>query len=321
MQGAPHSTPLEDFLAGSPADTSTGELIQQLGLFGSLGGLTLALGLVVMLVRVHRGPAREVGVLLRVIGAAAAVGLVGAATEVAGLASIDGVSWWDALRSSAGAAPMLRLLGAALIVGGLFEHTAPVGDDPADEGGEPMVRWVPAGASALAYAGFGAVLASFWFDGHTATQGVQAVHAVVNSVHVVAGSIWFGGIVGIAIVALVRRREETTIAALLVRFSTLATQAVVLVGLAGVAMAATILDGIGDLTGTDWGRVLIAKVVVVAMLGAVGGYNHVVVVPALERGDRVDVHLARARLAVAVEVALLLMVVVFTVVLTTSSIV
>lgn len=322
MPPFPTSTPLEDFLAGSSSDTSTGELIQQVGLFGSLGGLTLALGLVVLLGAVHRGPAREVSVLLRVIAVASGIALVGAAVEVAGLATIDDVSWWDALRSSAGSAPMLRLLAAALIVGGLFEHTAPVVDDGEPDGADAgLVRWVPAGASATAYAGLALAVASFWFDGHTTSRGVQGLHAAVNAVHVVSGSIWFGGVVGLAIVAVLRRAGGPSMAPLVVRFSSVATMAVVLVSLAGVAMAATILDTPGDVTGTVWGRVLIAKVVAVALVGVLGGYNRFVVVPALDRGDRVERHLAHAKVTIVVEAVLLLVVVVFTVVLTTSSIV
>ena len=82
------STPIDDFLNDSTSSTDTGELLQRIGLFGSLFGVTLAAGLIVFLATVHRGRHREVTVLLRVIGSGGAVMLVGAVIEVAGVAAI-----------------------------------------------------------------------------------------------------------------------------------------------------------------------------------------------------------------------------------------
>lgn len=43
------STPLDDFVTGADASTETGELLQRIGLIGSLTGITLATGLIVFL--------------------------------------------------------------------------------------------------------------------------------------------------------------------------------------------------------------------------------------------------------------------------------
>ena len=324
--------PLDDFLADAGASTDAGERLQQLGLFGSLTGLVLATGLLVFLALTHRGSRNEVRVLLRITGAAGALMLVGAAVEIAGVASILGEGWADALTSSSGSAAMMRLLGGLLIVLGLFEHTVPVGgasaellveslDDEMPEHAEHTVpvRWVPSSASAFGLAGATIGVFSFGFDGHTVSKGPRLLHAIVNIVHVAAGSVWFGGIVGLVVVAFIRRRSGGSVTPLVVRFSSVATVALVAVALAGVAMSLMILDRIGDLTGTDWGRLLLVKLAAVGAAAGIGAYNHYVVVPALERGGSNAAMAPRARTTVTIEAVVLLFVVVITVLLANAS--
>lgn len=320
------STPLDDFLNDTTSSTGTGELLQRVGLFGSLSGVVLAAGLIVFLAAAHRGRHSEVTVILRVIAAAGALMLVGAAVEVAGVASIGDLTWADALTDSTGSAPMMRLLGGLMIVLGLFDHTVPVGprpEAPADGelDGEERVRWVPASASAFGLVGAAVGVVSFWFDGHTVSRGPRAVHAIVNLAHVSAGSIWVGGIVGLVVVGLMRRATTESTAPAIVRFSAIASVALIIVTLAGALMTLFVIDGFGDLTGTDWGRLLLVKTAAVGVAAAIGGYNHFVVVPALERLV-VDDHagmVARARTTVTVEAATLMFVLAFTVLLTMAS--
>ena len=78
-----------------------------------------------------------------------------------------------------------------------------------------------------------------------------------------------------------------------------------------------------------WGRPLVEraleiappglKVAVVGIAAAIGGYNHFVVVPALERTDDADAMVGRARSTVSVEAVVLVVVVAVTVFLTTAS--
>lgn len=327
------STPLDDFLNDS-SSSETGELLQRVGLFGSLFGITLAVGLLVFLAVVHRGSRAEVGTILRVITLAGGATMLGAATELAGVASIGDLSWSDALTDDTGSAPMVRLLGGLLVVLGLFDHTVPA-DEPLDDGAadeavdesddrdvgadpDGDVRWVPASASAFGLVGALLGVVSFWFDGHTVTRGPRVVHAVVDLAHVVGGGVWFGGIVGLCILALLRR--GTSIAPVIVRFSPVASVALVVVALAGSLMTLMVIDGIGDLTGTEWGRLLLVKVAAVGVTALVGAYNHFVVVPALEVAPSDGAMVARARSTVVVETALLTLVVAVTVFLTSASI-
>lgn len=313
------STPLDDFLNDSTSSTDAGELLQRVGLFGSLFGVTLATGLIVFLAVVHRGSRREVTILLRVIGAAGALMLLGAVVEVAGVAEIGDLGWADALTDSTGSAPMMRLLGGLLIVLGLFDTTIPIGaerSDPTEPG--TAVRWAPTSSSAFGFVGAAIGLLSFWFDGHTVSRGPRAVHAVANLAHVSAGSIWFGGVVGLVVVGVLRRSSRASTAPLIVRFSSIATVALVVVTLAGVAMTLFVIDGPGDLFDTDWGRTLLVKVGAVGLTVVIGAYNHFVVVPALEASDDATMA-ARARSTLGVEAVLLTFVVALTVVLTTAS--
>lgn len=310
------STPLDDFL-NETRSTETGDLLQRLGLFGSLFGVTLALGLLVFLAAVHRGSRAEVAVLLRLVAVAGGATLIGAAVELAGVASLGDLSWSEALTDDTGSASMMRLLAGLLVVVGLFDHSAPTGDTDADDG-EADVRWVPASASAFGFVGVALGVLSFWFDGHTVTRGPRVIHAIVDLVHVTAGGIWFGGLVGLCAVASVRRGGS--LAPLLLRFSPVASAALVLVALAGALMTLMVIDGPGDLTGTEWGRLLLIKVAAVGATALVGAYNHFVVVPALDASPANGDMAARARVAIVVEAALLAFVVAVTVFLTGASI-
>lgn len=135
-----------------------------------------------------------------------------------------------------------------------------------------------------AFVGIFVTIISFWFDGHTVSKGPRAVHAVVNSVHVVAGSIWLGGVVAMAVVLWMRHHSgvATRAAEMIVRFSAVATVALVAVVAAGGVMAILVLDSVGALFSTQWGQMLLLKSAAasLAMLG--GAYNHFRLLPALE---------------------------------------
>lgn len=329
------STPLDEFLAGG-GSTDDAERLARVGLLGSLTGLVLAVGLLVFLAVVHRGRAGEIRVLLRVAGAAGVVVVVGACVEVAGVASLLDVPWSEALTTDAGSAAMMRLLAGSLLVLGLFDHTVPVGgpsellleslDEPdpgSVTGSDPEpngpVRWVPSHASAFGLAGATIGVFSFGFDGHTVTEGPRLAHAALDLVHVAAGATWFGGVAGLLVVGVLRHRDGGRVGPLIVRFSSVATVALAAVAVAGIAMSLMIVDGVGDYTGTAWGRTLLVKLAAVAVAAAVGAYHHFVVVPALARSPGDAAAERRARTTIRVEAIVLAAVVVTTVFLVGAS--
>jgi copper transport protein len=105
-------------------------------------------------------------------------------------------------------------------------------------------------------------------------------------VHVWAAATWFGGLV--LLVLLLRARADDPISAgrVVARFSRLATLSIVVVGVAGGTLAYTEVKAVKALTTTTYGWVLIAKVAVVALVAAMGAYNHFRLVPALESAPR-----------------------------------
>ena len=116
------------------------------------------------------------------------------------------------------------------------------------------------------------------------TKGWRVLHALANSVHVVAGSIWVGGVVSMAVVLWRRQRagRPSDATDLVVRFSSTAALALAGVVAAGVVMAIAILDTFGELTSTEWGQVLMLKTTAAAVAMGIGAYNHFVLRPALE---------------------------------------
>ncbi|WP_158412303.1 copper resistance CopC/CopD family protein [Ilumatobacter nonamiensis] len=180
------------------------------------------------------------------------------------------------------------------------------GDDP-DRVDAVRQRWVPTRASAVAFAGCGFAVVSFWFDGHTVSKGWRPLHAIANSVHVVAGSVWMGGLVAMAVVIWQRHRRGAPPRALelVVRFSEVASIALGAVVVAGLVMAVSVLDSFGELTGTEWGQLLLLKsaAAVLAMCG--GAYNHFRLIPALDNDPHDPSLHERMRSVVTAEAILL----------------
>lgn len=179
----------------------------------------------------------------------------------------------------------------------------------------PAVRqWSPDRSSWLAFAGVGAAIASFWFDGHTVSKGFRPLHALANSIHVVAGSVWVGGVVAMAVVIWLRHRRHRPSGALplVVRFSSVASVALGAVVVAGMVMAVAILDTVGELTSTEWGQTLLLKSAAAGIAMLAGAYNHFRLMPALERHpDDAELH-RTVRSVVTAEAIMLAFVVVVT---------
>ena len=96
----------------------------------------------------------------------------------------------------------------------------------------------------------------------------------------------------------------------------------------GVIQAIMVLDSIGQLTGSTWGRVLLIKTAVVAVLAILGGYNQFRLVPALklqltsatrELESASDQYARSLRLTLSVEAGLFIVVIALTALLVNSS--
>lgn len=327
---------LDEFLTVD--DSKPGETTAQVGRLVGFIGITLGLGSLAFLATTMRGRRQEVRSAVAGVRMLGIVIAVGAVIEYVGVTRIAADSLTSGWSTAPGFATVLRAVGGiALAIGvvGTISRgrmpsearrapvprslSASVLDDLAtqpsgvyEEG--PIVRWVPDARSWPALAGTALVIASFWFDGHTVSKGFRPLHALVNSVHVVAGAVWVGGLVAMAAVIWSRYRSDRPmrVVELVVRFSKVATIALASVVLAGGLMAFLVLDSFGDLTGTQWGKMLLLKTAAVGLAMIGGAYNHFRLLPALEADPESPELLAELRSTVTAEAMMLVFVVIVT---------
>jgi copper transport protein len=160
-----------------------------------------------------------------------------------------------------------------------------------------------------ALAGAVALVASESFVGHTVSEGNRGIMVISDGVHVGAAALWSAGTALLAATLWRRRRRGEPRDAKLVaaRFSVVATYALAAVAVSGTVLAVSILGGIGGVLSTDFGRMLLLKLALVAPIVGIGWWNHRVVVPAIARGDCAAAD--RLRITATVEVALFIAVV------------
>jgi len=291
---------LEAFLAPSQQPASPGR-VAAAARFVGLTGAVVAIGGLVFTAMVLRGEQREIAYVLRWVHVAALLVVVGAISELfaqgvvarggdwGSIGSVDEIR--NTVRSDFGVATGLRLLGAGLIIAGMRAKAASPAS--AADPGHVLRSWLRAGAAAAigrppgqasstphspapshgevwtwnvtttATVGVVAVVAAPVFDGHTVTEGSRPLTAIADAVHVAASAVWAGG--------------------------------------AGVALTASILDSPAQLWSSDWGRVLMAKSLLVMVAAVMGAYHHWVVLPAMEAAPDNAELVQRFRSTVAVE--------------------
>ena len=273
--------------------------------------------------RGRRDEIRRVIAAVRVLGVVVAVG---AAVEYVGVSRIGGEALGSGWSTGPGFATVLRIVGGvglAAGLGGSITSTRSLSAavvDGLDSRPRPQrveassARWRGDARSRSAFAGIALIIASFWFDGHTVSKGFRPLHALVNSLHVVAGSVWVGGVVTMAAIVWLRHRsgEPMRVVDMVLRFSRVATVALISVVAAGAIMAFLVLDSFGDLTGTSWGQILLLKSAAVALAALGGAYNHFRLLPALEADPESPTLLGELRSTVTAEAICLVFVVVVT---------
>jgi putative copper export protein/methionine-rich copper-binding protein CopC len=187
----------------------------------------------------------------------------------------------------------------------------------------PATGWGVAIGIPLAAAG----VAISW-SGHAASGTDASLGTAIDAVHLVGSGLWLGGLAALlAIVPLARREldEPSALrlsAAVVVRFSSVAIACVGVLVVTGVYRALAELRSFSDLIDTGYGRALLVKLVIFAVLLIGGAYNRLVLHPRLERaalGLRIDDGGAadRLRISVAAEIAVATAVIVAVAVLVT----
>lgn len=127
-------------------------------------------------------------------------------------------------------------------------------------------------------------------SGHPSTQSPVALLFPANVLHVVAMSVWVGGLASLVLVLPAATREleppdrGRLLAAALARFSPLALACVALILITGIGQAYAYVRDLDNLIETAYGRaVLIKLVLLVGALIPLGAYNRYRSVPRLER--------------------------------------
>jgi copper transport protein len=159
-------------------------------------------------------------------------------------------------------------------------------------------------ASPVAFIGAAALVVSEAFIGHTATVSPRFVVLLADAGHLLAGAAWVAGglMLALTLQRRHRRRQPLDARLLATRYSTMATWALLAITMTGVALAWSILKDPSALWTTEFGRLLLAKLAVVAVVVAIGTHNHRVLVPTLAEGDDEVAH--RFRRFVSAEVVL-----------------
>jgi copper transport protein len=244
----------------------------------------------------------------RLLVAAAVLGFV---VSVLGIllqgASAAGVSLWSSLKGTVientmesrfgkvwGArASDWFVIGALVLIGAALARRAADRADATADGatgdGSPVpdapARWL-LGAILLC----GAYLAiTPALSGHASIQSPTAVFFPSDVLHVLAASVWVGGIACIVLVlpvatrSLASQERSRLLLATLVRFSPLALACVVVIAVTGVVQAYIDVRSINGLLHSTYGTLIIAKTVLLLILIGLGWVNRSRVIPGLER--------------------------------------
>lgn len=133
-----------------------------------------------------------------------------------------------------------------------------------------------------------AVAAAFVASGHTRATEPAWLAYVAAVVHVAAAAVWVGGVMALVWSLRARGRsdapsEPDLAAAEVVGFSRIAAVSIVAVGVAGVALAWVEIRSLHALVSTTYGRLVLVKVGLIVVLGALGAFNHFRLLPAVQR--------------------------------------
>jgi copper transport protein len=137
--------------------------------------------------------------------------------------------------------------------------------------------------------GSAALLAHALASHGAAASGSALAPVVTDTLHLVALTFWVGGLIHLAVALRILARAEprsqatAVVAALIPRFSTIAAGAVIALALTGLYQSWLLVGSLPALLGTAYGRVLLLKLVLVAILLAPAAINLLLLRPRLAR--------------------------------------
>ena len=234
----------------------------------------------------------------RLVLGAAAVGFASALLALPlQAATAEGATFWSSIGD---ARDVLDTRFGTVWGLGALAWLAALGIGVASRATVPAIRPATVGATGVAVPRAGRSAAALalpllWLaclpalGGHAGVQDPVAVLLPANVLHVIAASAWIGGIavLVLALPAATRRLDPvdrtSMLAAAIGRFSTLALVAVAALLAGGIAQSLLELGAVDDLLDTAYGRAILVKSALVAVLLAVGAHNRLRTLPALAR--------------------------------------
>ncbi|MFL6060242.1 MAG: copper resistance protein CopC [Marmoricola sp.] len=200
-------------------------------------------------------------------------------------------TWSDSLHGAQALSSLLLLLGTEVAIFG------------ARAGGVRNRR--------TALGAIGLTLLTFSLVGHTRSVDPTWLMVLADLTHVLAGTIWFGGLVGL-VISMRRLADRPRTAALaLGRFSVVAAWVLLTLTVAGSVLAWRILKTWSNLFHTDFGIVLLVKVGFVGVVALIAAYNRYRLLPVvLADSGFADRAAASSRMQRSVRLEALLLVVV-----------
>jgi copper transport protein len=268
-------------------------------------GLILAIGPALFLALLwprgssRRGPVRLVrtGLVLIGLSTVAAIWLQGLLSSGAALTDGSGTGLADVLDSSLGRALTARL--AILLVIAVLLVPLLNGQQRRTGQQHPTGRQRPTGRIrtgillALTVAG----LTTWPLSGHAAAAPFAAVVVAADVVHIAALAVWLGGLVTLA-VFLLPRAHPRVLGVILPAWSRWAALAVTWLVGGGAVQAVVQVGSVGAIWTTGYGRLLLAKVVLLGLVLGIASYAR-----RLVRRAQVPAGATRLRRTVGVEVA------------------
>lgn len=338
-QDAPTVDPLPVF---DEPSTAPGEWVGRIGRWAAMFGALVGIGAFAFAATSLVGTKREVqeaGYWVRRSGVLVLVGtfveVIGASMVLSGsiAAGFSPGSLADTLSGLFGIAVLLRIAGGVAMVQGtevkasaastpLADPTGVLPDGNGSAGAiavlarrqQQVTYRLDVNHSVTALIGLGLVTMSYLFDGHTVTAAPAPIVRFANVAHVLGAGVWLGGVLlmGRTLTTRWRRHVALDAAPIAIRFSLVASIALTVVAIAGLALTWTILDTPLELISTVWGRLLILKLLAVGAAAAMGAYNHFMVIPLLEANPDDEHASNHLRRLVSIEGGILLVVVAIT---------
>ncbi len=251
------------------------------------GGLTINLSWTARGIRLHDAVRRR---LLRLQRGAALAAVVIAAVEVAVSGAYQRGAGMGGLIETASLDPslvgddltvlVLQAIGLGLAVVLAGRPTPSLAGDI----GAALAVWSPA------------------LVGHTRAYEPVSLLVLTDALHLSAGAVWLGGLVGLAVVLPSVAGRERDGALVLSRFSTVAAALLAVLAVAGVLLGWRILGSWSGLVDTTYGRLLVVKVGIALVVAGVAAWNRYRLLPRVSDGP----HEARRRATYGVRRVVLL---------------